>query len=153
MEHDGGTRVVFTGLEAVRSDWTELARGVQRELYERLFSDRPVEAYVRATVAELRAGRHDELLVYRKRLRKKLDQYEASAPHVVAARKVTGRTPRTISYVITVDGAEPATERRAAIDHEHYVQRQVRAVAEPVLTLLGLSFDKVIGDDAQLDLF
>ncbi len=153
VEHEGGTKVVFTGLEVVRRDWTELARRVQRELYERLFSDRPVDAYVRRTVAELRAGRVDEFLVYRKGLRKKLEQYEASAPHVVAARKMTGRPGRVVAYVITSEGPEPAGERHAAIDHEHYVQRQVRAVAEPVLALLGLDFDKVIGDDVQLDLF
>jgi DNA polymerase-2 len=153
VEHEGGTKVVFTGLEVVRRDWTELARRVQRELYERLFSDLPVDAYVRETVAELRAGRLDEFLVYRKGLRKKLEQYEALAPHVVAARKMTGRPGRVVAYVITSEGPEPAAERQAAIDHEHYVQRQVRAVAEPVLTLLGLDFDKVIGDDVQLDLF
>ncbi len=42
-----GPRVVFTGMEAVRGDWTELAKQVQRELYERLFSDRPVLDYLR----------------------------------------------------------------------------------------------------------
>ena len=58
-----------------------------------------------------------------------------------------------IAYLITSKGPEPAEERHGKIDHEHYVQKQVRAVAEPVLTLLGRDFDKVIGDDAQLDLF
>ena len=38
--------------------------------------------------------------------------------------------------MITTDGAEPADERRSAIDHEHYVQKQLRPVAEPVLQVL-----------------
>ena len=38
--------VEFVGLEVVRRDWTPLAKRVQRELYERLFSNRPVEAYL-----------------------------------------------------------------------------------------------------------
>jgi DNA polymerase-2 len=54
---------------------------------------------------------------------------------------------------VTSRGPEPAGERRAPLDHEHYVQKQVRAVAEPVLELLGLEFDRVVGDDAQLRLF
>jgi DNA polymerase-2 len=153
VEAGGGTEVVFTGMEVVRRDWTQLAKQVQRELYERLFSDRPVDDYLREIVAELRAGRHDEHLVYRKALRKRLESYEASAPHVVAARKLAGKPPRIISYLITTDGPEPAEERRSEIDHEHYVQKQVRAVAEPVLTLMGLDFDRVIGDDQQLRLF
>ena len=40
-----------------------------------------------------------------------------------------------------------------ALDYEHYVQKQVRPVAEPVLGQLGLDFDRVVGDDTQLTLF
>jgi len=64
-----------------------------------------------------------------------------------------GRPGRIIRYVMTTDGPEPAAEIRSPLDHEHYVQRQVRAVAEPVLALLDLEFDQVIGDDTQLRLF
>ncbi len=43
VEEHGRTEVVFTGMEVVRRDWTELSKRVQRELYDRLFSDRPVD--------------------------------------------------------------------------------------------------------------
>ncbi|HMB69211.1 MAG TPA: DNA polymerase II [bacterium] len=153
-EHEDGPKLVFTGLEAVRRDWTALAKQVQRELYGRLFDDRPVDEYLHDVVAELRAGRHDDLLVYRKGLRKNLREYTASTPpHVAAARKMKERTGWVVEYVITTDGPEPAAERKSPIDHEHYVQKQIRPVAEPVLTLLHLEFDRVIGDDSQLELF
>lgn len=146
--------VVFTGLEVVRSDWTDLAKKVQRELYERLFHDRPVEDYLRRIVVSLRAGELDALLVYRKRLRKPLAEYTKSTPpHVAAARKVGTRTGREIRYIMTAAGAEPLASRTFAIDHEHYVAKQVRPIAEPVLAVLGLEFDRVVGDDAQMDLF
>jgi len=32
VESPAGRRIVFTGMEAVRGDWTELAKDVQREL-------------------------------------------------------------------------------------------------------------------------
>jgi DNA polymerase-2 len=138
----------------VRRDWTRLAKRVQRELYERLFSDRRVDEDLRGVVQGLRDGRLDDALVYRKALRKELDAYTASTPpHVAAARKMTARPGRVIDYVITTAGPEPASEHRSPIDHEHYVQKQIRPVAEPVLTLLGLEFDRVIGDDVQLSLF
>ncbi len=150
----GGPRVVFTGMEVVRRDWTRLAKHVQRGLYQRLFFDRPFDAYLRGIVRKLRAGRLDDALVYRKALRKDLEAYTASTPpHVAAARKMTARPGRIVDYVITTHGPEPASERRSPIDHEHYVQKQIRPVAEPVLTLLGLDFDHVVGDDAQLPLF
>ena len=105
-------------------------------------------------VAQLRNGRHDELLVYRKALRKALADYTSTTPpHVAAARKMKRRPGRLIEYVITTDGPEPAAERVSPFDYEHYVDRQLRPVAEPVLDLLGLRFDRVIGDDKQMDLF
>jgi DNA polymerase-2 len=154
VEEDGARRVSFTGMEVVRRDWTELAKTVQREMYERLFSDRPVEEYLERVVADLRAGSLDDLLAYRKGLRKGLDEYTATTPpHVAAARKMLEEPGRRISYVMTVDGPEPLAERKSAIDHEHYVQKQVRPVAEPVLELLGLEFERVIGDAMQRRLF
>ncbi len=154
VQINGKAEVVFTGMEAVRRDWTDLARQIQREVYLCLFSDRPVIEYLRATVKNLRGGRLDYLLVYRKAVRKDLDAYVASTPpHVAAARKASGRQGALVAYIITMNGPEPAEERRSAIDYEHYVQKQVRAVSEPVLALLGLDFNRVIGDEAQLKLF
>ena len=154
VEHGGDRRVVFTGLEVVRRDWTDLARRVQRELYERLFDERPVEDYLNETVAELRGGRLDDLLVYRKALRKSLDSYTATTPpHVAAARKMKDRPGRVVAYLMTATGPEPFGESTGVLDYEHYVQKQVRPVAEPVLGILGLDFDRVIGDDRQLPLF
>ena len=145
---------VFTGLEVVRRDWTELARRVQRELYERLFTDRPVAEYLRREVRELREGRLDRWLVYRKRLRKDLAEYTSTTPpHVAAARKMDGEPGRVVEYVWTRNGPEPAAERRSDFDYEHYVEKQIQPVAEPVLGQLGLDFAKVIGDDRQMDLF
>jgi len=149
-----GGRVVFTGMEAVRGDWTPLAKEVQRELFARLFSDRPVDDYLRQVVADLRAGRLDDRLVYRKGLRKDPAAYIATTPpHVAAARKLIGKTRGRIAYVMTTAGPEPLRERQSPLDHEHYVDKQVRPVAEPVLALLGLDFAQVVGDDRQLSLF
>lgn len=154
VEGDGGPQVVFTGMEAVRGDWTGLAKQVQRELYARLFDDRPVADYLRAVVAELRAGRCDEHdLVYRKALRKPPAAYTTTTPPHVAAARLAGRTRGRIAYVVTRSGPEPTGARTSAIDYEHYVDKQVRAVADPVLALLGLDFAQVVGDARQLSLF
>ena len=154
VERDGEAELVLVGLEAVRTDWTDLARRVQRELYRRLFFDEPIEDYLRRTVAELRNGDHDDALVYRKALRKPLAAYTStSPPHVVAARRMSRKPGRRIAYVMTRQGPQPVTERHGPLDHEHYVDRQIRPVAEPVLALSGRDFLKVIGDDRQLELF
>jgi len=58
-----------------------------------------------------------------------------------------------VSYVITTAGPEPLGNVQHPLDREHYVQKQVRPVTEPVLATLGLEFEKVIGDNRQLDMY
>jgi DNA polymerase-2 len=146
-------QVEFIGMEVVRRDWTALAKDVQRELYRRLFTDASVDVYLAEVVRRVRGGELDAALVYRKNLRKDADEYTATTPpHVAAARKSTQASGRLISYVMTTAGPEPLDDVRSPIDREHYVMKQVRPVAEPVLATLGLEFERVIGDVRQLDL-
>lgn len=149
----GSEQVEFVGMEVVRRDWTALAKQVQRELYQRLFNDQSVDEYLAEIVRRVRSGALDELLVYRKGLRKDAEEYTATTPpHVAAARKSTQPLGRTISYLMTTAGAEPIDNVRSPIDREHYVNKQVRPVAEPVLATLGLDFERVIGDTRQMSL-
>jgi DNA polymerase-2 len=146
-----GTRVVIKGLEAVRTDWSPLARWFQRELFRRVFADEPYDAWIRQVVADLAAGRLDRELIYRKRLRRRIDDYErAVPPHVQAARKLH-RAVREIRYVITMRGPEPVEARRSPIDYDHYLQRQLAPAADGVLRALGTDLDAIAG--VQLRLF
>jgi DNA polymerase-2 len=145
--------VEFVGMEVVRRDWTQLAKQVQRELYYRLFDGQDVTDYLFDVVKQVRDGALDDLLVYRKGLRKPPAEYTAtSPPHVVAARK-SGDVGRIVSYLITLAGPEPLDNIQHEPDREHYVQKQILPVAEPVLGTLGLDFAQVVGDDRQLGLF
>jgi DNA polymerase-2 len=102
----------------------------------------------------VRQGDFDDALVYRKNLRKGAEEYTATTPpHVVAARKSKQPPERLVSYVITTAGPEPVDNVQHAIDREHYVLKQVKPVAEPVLAALGLDFERVIGDSRQLELY
>ncbi len=146
--------VEFVGMEVVRRDWTELAKQVQRELYQRLFTGQRVDSYLSDVVRQVRAGTRDDELVYRKNLRKSAEDYTATTPpHVVAARKSTQPPERLIRYVMTTGGAEPLDNVQHPLDREHYIDKQVRPVAEPVLLTLGLDFEQVIGDSRQIDMY
>ena len=155
LRHGGDSgSVEFIGMEVVRRDWTALAKQVQRELYQRLFTDQAVDVYLAEIVRRLRNGDLDEALVYRKNLRKDAENYTATTPpHVVAARKSLLPLGRSISYVVTTAGPEPIDNVQHPLDREHYVSKQVQPVAEPVLTTLGLDFERVIGDSRQFDLY
>ncbi len=160
---DGSEEMVYKGLETVRTDWSLLARQFQQELYERIFQRKPYQDYVRDYVRKTFAGEFDDRLVYRKRLRRTLDDYERNVPpHVRAARLADdynaeqGR-PRQyqnggwISYVITLAGPEPLEVRRAAIDYDHYITRQLQPVADAILPFVDDDFSTLIG--GQLGLF
>ena len=84
---DGGEEIVYKGLETVRTDWTPLAQQFQQELYRRIFKQQPYQDYVRDYVRDTLEGKLDDQLVYRKRLRRPLGDYERNVPpHVRAAR-------------------------------------------------------------------
>jgi DNA polymerase-2 len=152
---NGALHVV--GLEAVRRDWPELARRLQRGMLERVFRDEPVAPFVRQVLAELHAGELDAELVIRKGLRKgAVERYTAATPpHVEAARKAGGRVGRVVRYVMTRSGPEPVLEDGELppdLDRAHYVEKVVRPIAESILVQLGQSFDEVIGAPRQLSL-
>jgi DNA polymerase-2 len=114
-------------------------------------------------VARTLRGELDELLIYRKRLRRPLDEYERNVPpHVRAARMAddfhTGqgrpaqyRRGGWIRYVMTTAGPEPLELRRAPIDYEHYLTKQLEPIADAILPFLGDSFARLTSP--QQDLF
>lgn len=153
-----GDRMVFKGLENVRTDWTRLARDFQEQLYIKIFRREPFESYVKATTAAVWSGECDEQLVYRKRLRRNLDDYERNIPpHVQAARRAKERglpVPRRgdwVEYVITSVGAEPAQNPQAPLDYQHYVDRQLAPIADGILGFVDTSFSALT--EQQMDLF
>jgi len=73
-------------------------------------------------------------------------------PHVQAAKKSTSKS-RVIQYVITMGGPEPTDNIQNELDREHYIEKQVKAVADPVLKTLGLEFDHVITYERSDPLF
>ncbi|MGI9438051.1 MAG: DNA polymerase II [Geminicoccaceae bacterium] len=147
----GELDLVFKGLESVRTDWTPLARRFQRELYRRIFLEEPFEDFIRDTTDDMRAGKLDEELVYRKRLRRDLKDYTRNVPpHIQAARKLD-RPERWIRYVITRHGPEPVVDAIPQPDYKHYEQRQLAPVADGILSFVDTSFEAIAGD--QLELF
>ncbi len=142
--------LVIKGLEAVRTDWTPLARRFQRELLARIFAERPWREWMAALARGVRAGEFDDELVYRKRIRRRLDAYEHNVPpHIQAARKL-GRPVREIRYVITARGPEPSELPHGRLDYEHYLARQLAPAADGVLQFLGTSFAAVAGQQVTL---
>ncbi|SFG06272.1 DNA polymerase II [Neptunomonas qingdaonensis] len=160
---DKEAKLVFKGLENVRSDWTPLARNIQQQLYEAVFRDQPYHDFLKQLVADLRQGKLDDQLVYRRRLRQPLADYlRMKPPHVQAAIKAEKfwqqqqlQSPyqpgQHVSYIMTVNGPEPIEQVRSPIDYEHYVEKQLEPVIDSILCFKEESLQSLIA--TQRDLF
>ncbi|QSX38494.1 DNA polymerase II [Shewanella sedimentimangrovi] len=154
----GQSRIVFKGMEQVRSDWSPLAKRLQHELYRRLFAGEDMVAYIKDNIDALFKGDLDDELVFRKRLRRKLVDYSASAPHVKAARAllestgdpVWGQRGARIEYVMTTQGAEPLQLSRQPIDYEYYLEKQIRPIVDPVFSVLDINYSEMLGKQLLL---
>lgn len=163
IQAEGGHRLVFKGLETVRSDWSQLAREFQQALYERIFLEQPFEDFIRQTVESVYRGECDDKLLLRRRLRRKLADYQKNVPpHVRAARIADeiraqrGLDPLFtsggwIEYVMTANGPEPKAYVESPIDYEFYIDRQLAPIADAILSFKATSLAKIT--DKQLGLF
>ena len=164
IETDNSSEIIFKGLETVRTDWTALARNVQQELYRRIFHNEAYKDYLKNIVECLKQGDFDEQLVYRKRLRQKLSDYQKNCPpHAQAAVKAEAwareRNEQTdrytyggwIEYVITLQGPEPLEYNLQPLDYEHYIEKQLAPVVDALLMVENTSLEKVI--QTQYELF
>jgi DNA polymerase-2 len=148
----GKEEMVYRGLEMARSDWTPLARQFQEGLLSRIFHGEPYREFVAAYAQATLAGDKDDLLIYRKRLRHRLDAYLVNVPPQVRAARIADeynervKRPRQyqnggwIRYVMTRNGPEPMETRHSRIDYEHYLSRQLQPIADAILQPMGESF-------------
>lgn len=150
--------IIFKGLESARSDWTPLAKHFQLALYQRIFKGDDYLELIRQFAEDLQQGRCDADLIYRKRLRRKLADYQKNVPpHVQAAKKYQQKTGINlrrgdwIEYVITLNGPESVECQDSPFDYEHYLQKQLTPVADSILYFLGQSMSSIL--KTQLTLF
>jgi len=152
VDEEGREEMVYRGLEMARSDGTPLARQFQEGLLSRIFHGEPYQAFVVDYAKSMLEGEMDALLVYRKRLRHRLDAYQVNVPPQVRAARIAdahnARLNRPqqyqrggwIQYVMTQNGPEPLEARHSCIDYQHYLVKQLQPIADAILLPLGDSF-------------
>ncbi len=158
-------RIDIVGFEAVRGDWSELAKEVQSKIVELILQTGDINraiAYVRDVVRKLREGKIPlEKLVIWKTLSKRIEDYEAEMPHVVAAKRMIANGYRVsvgekIGYVI-VRGSGKISQRAYPyfmvkspdkIDANYYIDHQIIPAALRILGYFGVT-DKQLKTSAE----
>lgn len=160
---DGSDEMIYKGMETVRTDWTPLAQRFQQELYSRIFHNQPYQDFIREYVQKTLDGEFDQLLIYSKRLRRRLSEYQRNVPPHARAAKMAdeynhsqGRPLQyqnggTIRYLITLQGPEPLENLQSPIDYQHYISRQLEPIADAILPFMHDNFDSLI--TGQMGLF
>jgi len=160
LKTDGQIDVV--GLEAVRGDWSNLARDVQNTVLRMVLEDaKPDRAatYVKGLAADLRSRMLPlSAYVIWKTLTKPVAAYEVNAPHVEAAKKMAKEgwsvtAGDKVGFVITkktgklYQKAEPHYRVSTDdIDYDYYVNNQIIPAAARILEVLGLTENQLIAE-------
>ena len=167
LRTDGQLDVV--GLEAVRGDWSILAREVQSNVLRMVLEDsNPTRAtfYVRDLTGDLKSQNLPlSSYVIWKTLTKPLNEYEVNAPHVEAAKKMSKdgwsvSAGDKVGFVITrkpgklYQKAEPYYKTTLDdIDYDYYVHNQILPSALRILEILGVAENQLsVGPASQTSL-
>jgi DNA polymerase I len=149
---DGELDVV--GMEAIRGDWSNLARNVQNEVLKLVLQDgNPARArsYLMSLIKDLGSAKVlKSSLVIWKTLTKRPDEYEVNAPHVEVARKLAKEgwpvsVGDKVGFIVTkkpgklYQKAEPHFKVSLdQVDYEYYVHNQIVPAAARVLEVFGI---------------
>ena len=71
----------------------------------------------------------------------------------LVARKLDKLEGNIIEYLITADGPEPIQKIKHKIDYDHYIEKQIKPIANQVLILFGKDFDAIFQKGKQSKLF
>jgi len=152
MTEEGKLDIV--GLEAVRSDWSEVARRAQRKVLGVLLSGESKKAAQDALneiVSDVRSGRVPlEDFVLWKTITKPLSEYTVRVPHVEAARMLEEKgwiikPGDRVGYLVTkaskASGSRVSPYRFTSveqIDKEYYIEEQILPACNRVLEVVGI---------------
>jgi len=169
ITEDGKVEIV--GLEAVRGDWSAVAREAQRETVETLLrTGDPHEALMKAReyVKQLKRGEIDlkKLIIWRQ-ITRPLSEYSATQPHITVAKMMISEGWRIqpgdkVGYIIA-KGSGPLYARarpyfkisRDEVDWSYYIEKQVVPACGRILEAVGIKSEKILetGESTLMEFF
>ncbi|MEK0159134.1 DNA polymerase II [Pseudoalteromonas piscicida] len=150
----GEQKLVFKGMETVRSDWTEIAKEYQQAIIRALFDGLDTVEITHQYINEIFAGKVDEKLIYKKKLGKSVELYTKNIPPQVKAAKQaiedgllqTAKKGAQIPYYLSTDGPKFAQQGKLVdIDYYQYVEKQIL----PIYQMLPNASKLSIRSDGQ----
>lgn len=148
-------KIDVVGFEAVRGDWSDLAKETQAivaEIILKTGSTAKAVDYVRETIKRLREGKIDmSKLIIWKSITRKLTDYKAEQPHITAAKLMVKQGIRVepgvkVGYVIVKGSGQLSARAKPyfmasieEIDVEYYIEKQIIPAALRILSYFGIT--------------
>jgi len=161
IDEQGNIKVI--GFEAIRSDWSMLAKKVQRKVLEIILKEGDKEKalkYVKIVIDDIRDKKipMNELII-QTQLRKSIEEYEQRGPHVAVAEKMLEKgmivgAGSTIRFIIC-EGKEKIRDRARlpeeckSYDADYYINNQVIPAVSQLFEVLGYKKEELLESREQ----
>jgi len=158
-----GNNLILRGLEAIRGDWSDLAKKTQREVLQIILAEQNVEKAAELIREKIRGVRERKIsvadLAVNVSITKPLSSYTTNAPHVVAARiaKEKGYPVQRgflVKYVRTAGLEKVKLAEDAKIedyDTEYYIEQQILRSTYKIFEIFGYGVEKLKGGQTTLE--
>ncbi|RME80180.1 MAG: hypothetical protein D6769_00285 [Methanobacteriota archaeon] len=161
LAEDGSIKI--RGFELVRRDWSEIAREIQKKVLESILKDGRKEkaiAIVRDAIKRIKEGKESlDKFAISTQLNKKIENYEAIGPEVVAAKRLRDSgmpvgKGTLIRYVITKEGksisdkAYPLSMAKN-YDPDYYIKNQILPAVMKILKELSVDEEELLTGTKQ----
>lgn len=164
-------KMKITGFESVRSNWSEIAKEVQKEVLRIILKEEDKEKaldYARSVIKRLNEGKvAKEKVIMHTQLTKDLSEYTAIGPHVAIAKRMHSAgqdvSPGTVITYIICKGSGIIRDRvkmpdeckEGDYDSGYYINHQVIPAIDKIFEVLGYSKSELlmVGDQKDLKSF
>ena len=168
MEEDG--RLIVKGLETKRRDWSNIAKGAQKEVLMLILKEKNIKKavdFVRKKIKDIKEGNvgKEDLAIYTK-LTRSVDSYiQKKEPHVTAVKRAMNKGINfeegdIIAYIVTKNGKEINEKTMIAelveegnYDANYYIDNQILPAVMRIMEALDYSKDELKGMEKQMKLF
>ncbi|MFT4312423.1 MAG: DNA-directed DNA polymerase [Candidatus Woesearchaeota archaeon] len=155
----------ITGLEYVRTDWSDLARETQKEVIRLLLEEHDVSkatTYIKNVITKLQQKEVPvEKLFLHAKLSREVHEYETNLPHVIVAKKLLDdgeviKKGSIIDFVVCkgsgpiYERVVPATQAKTQdVDEQYYIHNQIIPVVASIMEIFGLKKEDLVAMGKQ----
>lgn len=147
---------LYQGEDYSLARWCGLAGHLLEKIKHNFLYEGDIEALIKEQLDRLKQHRFDDLLFFRRKVTKELDEYTKTLPAHMQALSQSSHSARMkgrwLTYAITTKGPQLKGEIKAPLDYDHYVEKQIRPIADSFLKAYGKGFDERFAQN-QLTLF